>query len=127
MNRLKRVLPCLLLAAAAGTAHADWVNYGESETGLYFFDPATVRAEGATRRVWRLFELREAKDGVKSGKALLEIDCKAGSYRYLRTMYYSATMGQGQVTPGAREQAREPIAPGSMVAQLSAKVCADAK
>lgn len=126
MSRLPRVLACLSLAAAAH-AHADWVSYGESENGKYFFDPATVRTEGAARQVWRLFELNEARDGVKSGKALLEIDCKAASYRYLRTLYYSGTMGQGKVVGGAREQSKEPIGPGSTVALLSQKVCQDGK
>ncbi|TFZ03797.1 surface-adhesin E family protein [Ramlibacter humi] len=125
MSRLPRVLACLSLAAAH--AHADWVSYGESESGTYYFDPATVRSEGSGRKVWRLFELKEAKEGVKSGKALLEIDCKAASYRYLRTLYYSGTMGQGKVVGGAREQSTEPIGPGSMVALLSQKVCPESK
>jgi hypothetical protein len=111
-----------LAFGAAGAAQA-WVSIGESESTTYYLDADTVRTEGTTRRVWRLFDLKEARDGVRSGKALIEIDCRRGTYRYLKTMYYSEPMGTGKYVGGRGEHSREHIAPGTMIGQLAARVC----
>ena len=114
----------LALAALATPAQAtEWVGYGQSENGAYYFDRSGIRVEGDHKRVWRLFALREPQAGVQSGKALIEFQCKAATFRYLRTMYYSGPMGQGKYVGGAREQSVEPIAPGTMIGELAQKVC----
>lgn len=123
---LEHLLRTLAVAAlslgGAGAAHA-WVSLGESESTAYYLDPDTVRTEGTKRRVWRLFDLKEARDGVRSGKALIEIDCRRGTYRYLKTMYYSEPMGTGKYVGGRGEHGREHIAPGTMISQLATRVC----
>jgi hypothetical protein len=121
------LLRALVLAAlafgAAGAAHA-WVSIGESASTAYYLDPHTVRTDGTLRRVWRLFDYKgQQREGVKSGKALIEIDCHAGTYRYLKTMYYSEALGEGQYVGGGGERRKEYIAPGTMVAQLANAVC----
>jgi len=110
----------------AGTAQAaGWVRYGESDTGTFYFDPASIQVQGERKRVWRLFELRERRaDGVQSGKALVEFDCRQSTYRYVRTLYYAGPQGQGKYLGGAQAQPVEPIGPGSMIALLAQKVCA---
>ena len=116
---------CVLAAVLswAGTAGA-WVAVGESESTSYYLDPDSIHVQGAHRRVWRLFDYKEPQaSGVRSGKALIEIDCEAGTYRYLRTMYYSQPQGRGKVLGGARERHQEHIVPGSMVAQLARATC----
>lgn len=114
-------LGLLLLLAAPARA---WVSLGETETTAYYLDPDTVKSEGQQRRVWRLFDLKEKqRNGIKSGKALIEIDCDAGTYRYLRTMYYSDSMGKGRYLGGVRDQRKEYIGPGSMIGQLAKTVC----
>lgn len=121
---LLRAAVLALASLAAGSAHAtEWVNYGQSESGSYYFDKSGIREEGDRKRVWRLFALREAQGGVQSGKALIEFQCKAGTFRYLRTMYYSGPMGQGKYVGGAKEQSVEPVAPGTMIGELARKVC----
>jgi hypothetical protein len=126
-SRLLPTLRAALLAACAlhaGAARAAWVSYGESESGNYFWDPATLQAEGDRRRVWRLFELKQASpDGVQSGKALVEFNCKDASYRYLRTLYYGGRQGRGRYIGGAKEQPPERIGPGSMISVLAQAVC----
>ena len=110
----------LLTATHAGA----WVAVGESESTSYYLDPDSIRAEGAHRRVWRMFDYKQAQaSGVRSGKALIEIDCEADTYRYLRTMYYSEPQGRGKLLGGTRERPREHIVPGSMVAQLAKAAC----
>lgn len=134
MNRPKpvRILKPLALlvtaalncaAAAQPATRAEWVSYGESETGSYYFDAASIRTQGDRKRVWRLFALKEAKKGVQSGKALIEFQCKEGTYRYMRTMYYSGPMGQGKYVGGAKAQGAEPVGPGTMIGELARKVC----
>lgn len=122
--RAVAALLALLLAPAALAQAPGWVGYGESETGTYFFDPASIQGQGDRKRVWRLFELKDKRtDGVQSGKALIEFDCKESSYRYLRTLYYAGSQGQGRVIGGAQAQAAEPVSPGSMIGALAQRVC----
>lgn len=117
-------LLALLLAPAAFAQAPGWVGYGQSETGTYYFDPASIQGQGDRKRVWRLFELKDKRtDGVQSGKALIEFDCKESSYRYLRTLYYAGSQGQGRVIGGAQAQASEPVSPGSMIGALAQRVC----
>lgn len=118
----------LLLAAALALAScgvaAAWVPIGESESTSYYLDADSVRSEGAHRRVWRLFEYKEQpREGVRSGKALIDIDCRAGTYRYLKTIYYPEAMGQGKSLGGRGEHRKEYIAPGTMIGQLANLVC----
>jgi hypothetical protein len=114
----------LLACAAQRAAAQDWVNYGESEIGVHYWDPTSVRAEGERKRVWRLIDRRQRLgSGIQSGKALIEIDCKAGKYRYLKTMQYSGNMGQGRLVEGDNEQPPEFVAPGTMIGHLSKLVC----
>jgi hypothetical protein len=117
------VAASLLLATAP--ARAAWVAYAESESGMFYVDPESVREEGNRRQVWRLFDLKERRtDGVQSGKALVEVDCNARTYRYLRTLYYAGPMARGKYLGGATAQPAEPISPGSAIGDLARRVCA---
>lgn len=136
---MRRAIPCVLsfvlalpaLAAAPGPAAApaaaaaqQWVRYGESEQTAYYFDPGTVRSQAQRKRVWRLFEHKEPQgDGVLSGKALIEIDCRDWTYRYLKTTYYSGRMGEGKYLGGRGEHRTEHIGPGTMIHHLAKAVC----
>src|SRR6476620_3134261 len=100
-TRVCALAAALFVAAPAGA----WVAVGESESTSYYLDPDSIRVEGSHRRVWRLFDYKEQQaNGVRSGKALIEIDCQADTYRYLRTMYYSEPQGRGKLLGGARER-----------------------
>lgn len=123
-----RIIWLASITAAAWTAHAaqpgHWVSYGESEIGTHYFDPASVRANGTQRRVWRLIDRKQKlAGGIQSGKALIEIDCAGGTYRYVQTLQYSGKMGTGRFLQGDGEQAQEHIGPGTMVAHLARLVC----
>lgn len=117
----------LALVTASTFASAQtprWEPYGESGTGSFYYDAASVQARDGRKRVWRLFELKEKRDdGVQSGKALIEFDCRESTYRYLRTMYYAGSRGEGKYLGGAQAQAAEPVGPGSMIGLLAARVC----
>ena len=120
LARLCALLAVFFVAVPAGA----WVAVGESESTSYFLDPDSIRVEGPHRRVWRMFDYKEPQaSGVRSGKALIEIDCQADTYRYLRTMYYSQAQGRGKVLGGAHERHKEHIVPGTMIAQLAKAAC----
>ncbi|HYF18464.1 MAG TPA: surface-adhesin E family protein [Ramlibacter sp.] len=122
MSCLRAISVALLLAPLAG--QAQWVSYAQTESGSFFLDPGSVRQEGPRTLVWRLFELQQRRgDGVQSGKALVELDCAAGSYRYLRTFHYGGSMGHGQYIGSAAVHPPEPISPGSVVDELARRVC----
>lgn len=124
LRPLLRIAVLAGLAAAAGSAASAWVSLGESESTAYYLDPDSVRATGSQRRVWRLFDYKEPqRNGVHSGKALIEIDCHAGTYRYLKTSYYSEAMGKGRYLGGMGAHRKEYIGPGTMVGQLANAVC----
>jgi hypothetical protein len=110
--------PALLAASlllATPAVQAAWVAYA---------DPDSVREEGHRRQVWRLFDLKAPRtDGVQSGKALIEMDCNARTYRYLRTLYYAGPMARGKYLGGATAQPTEPISPGSAIGDLARRVC----
>ena len=122
--RFAIILPLCLAASQVPGAEQAWVSYGESEVGIHYYDTSSVRADGARRRVWRLIDRRERlANGIQSGKALIEIDCKAATYRYIQTMQYSGKMGQGRFLGGDGEQAPEHIGPGTMADHLAKLVC----
>jgi hypothetical protein len=123
LRHMLRLLALATLACAASGAAQAWVSIGESESTAYYLDAETVRSDGSKRRVWRLFDLKQERDGVRSGKALIEIDCRRGTYRYLKTMYYSEPMGTGKYVGGRGQHTREHIAPGTMISQLATRVC----
>lgn len=56
------------------------MSYGRSESDSYHFDRSGIREEGDRKRVWRLFALREPQADVQSGKALIEFQCRAGTW-----------------------------------------------
>jgi hypothetical protein len=118
-------LPALLLAALPLAAAAQsWAPLGESELGLHYWDPASVRADGNHRRVWRLVDRRQKlASGAQSSRALIEFDCKAGTWRYLQTLQFSGRMGQGQYLSGEGEQPQQHVAPGTMAGHLAKAVC----
>jgi hypothetical protein len=124
MSRAIAMLAGALAALAFAMPACAWVAVGESESTAYFLDPDSIRVQGRQRRVWRLFDYKERQaTGIRSGKALIEIDCEGDTYRYLRTLYYAEPQGRGKLLGGARERPKEHIVPGSLVEQLAKATC----
>ncbi|WP_374663560.1 surface-adhesin E family protein [Ramlibacter sp.] len=123
---LAATLVMLMMAAGAqaSTPATTWEPYGESENAVHYYDTVSVRVEGSRRRVWRLFDLRaRAENGVQSGMALVEIDCRESAFRYLRTIYFDGPKGHGKYLGGASDLQFDPIGPGSMIGQLARRLC----
>jgi hypothetical protein len=88
----------VILMLLTSPACAEWVKVGTSNTAAHYVDPASVRKDGDFRQVWLLQDMVEADlDGVRSVRALQEINCADGRYRYLSVTAYSGPMASGHV------------------------------
>ena len=87
------------------------------------FERERTRAAKKAARAQAKADKKKAADGVHSGKALIEIDCKAWTFRYVRTLYYGGRMGRGAYLGGGGEQPPDHIGPDSMVGVLARAVC----
>ena len=88
----------LILMFLTSPACAEWVKIGTSNTAVHYIDPGTVRNDGNLRQVWLMQDMVEADtDGVRSVRALQELNCADGRYRYLSVTAYSGPMAGGRV------------------------------
>jgi hypothetical protein len=79
-------------------AVAEWVKLGTTNTAVHYIDPTTVRGDGILRQVWLLQDMVETDlDGVRSVRALQELNCVDGRYRYLSVKAYSGPMARGNL------------------------------
>ena len=79
-------------------AMAEWVKIGTSNLAVHYIDPSTVRKDGNLRQVWLMQDMVETDpDGVRSVRALQELNCANGRYRYLSVTAYSGPMAGGHV------------------------------
>ena len=119
-------LLALLLQAAAPAAEPAWQGLGVHGGFDTFYDPASVRAEGARVRVRIRGVTRTAgADGISMVTGTTEIDCVAGTATALDARGYDAAgrLVLNAIVPAAERQA-EPIRPDSPNAAVRARVCA---
>ena len=77
---------------------AEWVKVGTTSSAVHYIDPTTVRKDGNFRQVWLLQDMFETDvDGVRSVRALQELNCVDGRFRYLSVTAYSGPMAGGHV------------------------------
>ena len=121
----KLFLVCLMMLA--GSAWAEWVSYGETETVTFYFDPATIRKDGNMRRVWELTDLsKRGRSGEMSRRMRREYDCKQERYRYLAISGHSEPMAGGEVlVTGGEDNNWEAIAPDTVAETILNLVCAN--
>lgn len=120
----KLFLVCLMMLA--GSAWAEWVVFGESDTATSYFDPATIRKDGNMRRVWQLQDLRErGRGGEMSRRMRYEYDCKQERMRILGISGHSRSMAGGEILLTAGEDNNwEAIAPGTVAETMLEIACA---
>ncbi len=92
-----RVLLALLLLLST-PAWGKWMNYANTDTTSFYFDPATVKGNGNFRRVSILMdENQKHETGIASLRVLDEYDCKRRRYRSLSTIAYSGHIAEGKI------------------------------
>lgn len=114
------------LMLLAGSAWAEWVIFGATDTATHYFDPATIRKDGNMRRVWQLQELNKRhKDGEMSRRIRQEYDCKQERYKILGQTEHSEPMAGGEVLTNFGEMKTwVEIAPDTMSEKILKIVCA---
>jgi hypothetical protein len=109
----------------AGTA-VEWLKVGSSvEGGGYdtYFDPATIRSNGDTIKMWHLhdFKTMQLTEGIaySSSKNWVEYDSVSGQRRTLYFSWNSAPMGAGEAVYRLDQPSDwRPVVPGSIAEQL---------
>lgn len=95
----------LLLAAASGSAMAEWVAIGGDEGSIVYVDPATVLKLGEKAKMWHLVDYNGAQLTATgrqyvSQKLQYEYDCREVRARLLTYLSHSRNMGAGGMVEG---------------------------
>ena len=122
-----RLLLALALITLGTAAEAELVQYSKNAKGdRSFYDPATLRKNAMTRKVWVVQDLVERhKDGELSMRVQFEFDCQAETRRALFIATYAQPMAKGDAIANTNlaNNAWEPIVPDSPGEALFKTVC----
>jgi hypothetical protein len=124
---MKKVLlwTALLLALPA---HAEWTKVPGPERGAVYVDLATIKVQGSDsnqRRAWFLFDLPKPLKGVRSIKALMDLDCENVTTRQVVATHFGGQMAEGKVLKEDRGMyGVDYIAPDDFMADVLKYVCA---
>lgn len=99
---LRRIVLALLLAGVSGSATADWVAVGSSETDTLYVDLSTIRGSDNKAKMWALKDFKatqrlDEREPFKSEKAEYEYDCKREQSRLLYFTSHTESMAGGEV------------------------------
>lgn len=102
---MRQAIVMLLLAAASGSAAADWSKWemvDRTESFIVYADMATIRRSGSLARMWDLSDAKTGKALVvvkqsRSFKAEREYDCVRQQLRMLYISWHSGNMGEGAI------------------------------
>lgn len=129
---IRRGMLVLLLAALSGSAMAEWVQVGGSDTETVYVDPAMRWGDNNTAKLWALSDFKVAqrrndRGPFKSQKVEYEYDCKQAQSRLLYFTSHSESMAEGEVVdfnvvPGDWA----PVAPNSRLEELWKIACGKA-
>lgn len=121
-----RIILCFLMALVAAPAWAEWVKVMESDSAVFYIDPASIREDGNLRKVWEILDLKQrGKNGSMSMRGRKEYDCKEEQSRLHAFSTHSEPMAGGKTLlseDGVDEWFAIP--PGSGSARILKIVCA---
>lgn len=90
----------MALAAASGSAAAEWVSIGDQGPAEIFVDKTTIKRVGDTATMWQLQELKTPRSAAGatyvSLKQLDEYDCKDPRTRGVEIGAYPQPKGEGK-------------------------------
>ena len=114
------------LMMLTSSAWAEWVIFSKDEEATFYYDPATIRKDGNTRRVWTLQNLKQRHaDGEMSRRGRMEYDCKQERFQVLDISQHSEPMAGGKVlTVEIGSGTWRGIAPGTINESILNIVCA---
>ena len=93
----------LALAVISTDVCAKWVTVAESDAGVLFADPETIRKRGKLVKIWTLFDLFEVEvrpglSRLHSSKGHVEFDCSEENQRTLYFSNHTEPMGHGEIS-----------------------------
>jgi len=91
--KIKLIVVGLLFSCAS---HAEWIQYGTTDSFYSFVNPETIRKTSNGVRAWKMENYFSVQpDGSKSVKTMIEVDCK-DNWRILSIAKFSLHNGQGE-------------------------------
>lgn len=128
MRRALSVFPFLLAMASAPASAENWRASGSSDGAIGYIDTDSVKRNGDRIRFWteiRLPEPHSAPSGERFDRmgALVEIDCRARTYRNLKGR---ANLGDRLIYQGkVANDAPDTVRPGTNIHAQMRAVCFD--
>jgi len=132
--RPKRFLLALLMLTAGSVwASPDWVEYAQTESSSFHYDPVNVRKPGGfpkkppnLMRIWSVENLKSpTAGGVNSERSQFEFDCVVGTVRRVSMAAFSAPLATGkELSRQSSASSWFTITPQTPLAQLRQLACA---
>jgi hypothetical protein len=122
-----RIILCFVLALVAAPTWAEWVEVSETDSVVFYIDPATIRKDGNLRKVWLIQDMKQRhKDGEMSRRARYEFDCKEERVRIVALSGHSESIARGETLWSFDQTADDwsAIPPGTAHEAILELVCA---
>jgi hypothetical protein len=99
---MRKAILAMLLAVVSGSAAAEWIQIGNTESTTIYADPATIHEANGMVKIWALFDLKTAVASPGAGlfmssKAQYEYDCKEQRVRGLYYTLHAGNMAGGEI------------------------------
>ena len=116
---MRKAIFMLYLAVVSGSAWAEWVEVGVSDTQTVYADPATIRKKGSMAKMWTLYDNKRPE--VHENKPYMsllvqeEYDCDDEQTRPLSMTFSPENMAKDRpISSGSVRGQWTPIAPRTM-------------
>ena len=127
MKKLTLIFTLLVSTAMFSLpSYAEWTKGSSGMLGdTIYLDFTRIRKQDGYNYVWILFDYDDAKNGVFSAEAYLQVDCKVFRFKIMTDTFYDRNMGQGEVVGGSNVAMKEWTYPNrnSMWENTLNKVC----
>ena len=128
---MKKTILTLLALLASATAQAEWTAVAQNDERTDFIDRSTIRREGASVRVWSMFDFKgvpQTHQGKKhlSARQRMLINCRDETYQrqYLGLMTGRNGDGDTVIEETFKNREVKTITPESMNWWLMKEACA---
>jgi hypothetical protein len=119
----------ILALLFSNACHAAWKQFGESDIGTSYYDPASVKKNGKKVTVWKLYDLKESKRYsnlnayYQSNIYYTTIDCATETLQEAEGNFYSDRMGGGSLIESGVSAAPFKIEPDTIASGLKDILC----
>ncbi len=117
------------LATWGAVVHAKWVQFGENERLVAYYEPAPPTASRNVT-VWVMYDYKTEQESPRGGKRYFsqkgqqDLDCPGQRSRTVFFTWHARRMGDGAVVyTGSKPLPWEPNSPGSIARALASVMC----